>query len=235
MELTVALLAYGEAANLDKLLPAVIDTAEGISEDFEIIVIDGMESRDNTEEVCLKHGVRYRNQEEPYYGGAYRTAIRYAKGKYFLIHDADGSHDPRDVERLYRKIQEGYDVVVGSRYMEGSHTQDKPVSIVMSKCLNLAYRLCLGLKVKDVSDSFRIYRTELLKALRLECDNYDIAEEILFKLKLNEPGIRMAEVPIVFHKRMEGESKRHLVKFIISYIKSLARFIIMRIKAAFGK
>lgn len=230
MELTVSLLAYGEAENLDRLLPEVIRVTEGITDDYEIRIVDGVKSMDNTEAVCRKYHVEYIHQAEPYYGGAYRTAIKCARGRYFVILDADGSHDPGDIQRLYRKMEEGYDVVIGSRYVKGARTENGIISIMMSRCLNWVYRLCLGIKAKDISNSLRIYETRQLQKLCLECENYDIVEEILFKLKLEVPEIRMTEIPITFSKRVDGKSKRNLVKFIISYLKTLYKFIIMRIQ-----
>lgn len=231
MELTISLLAYGEAENLDRILPSILCTAKEVTDDFEVRIVDGKPSRDNTEEICRKYQIEYVNQEEPYYGGAYRTAIRYARGKYFVILDADGSHDPSLISQLYRKEQEGYDVVIASRYVKGGGTHDQLTSILMSRCLNFAYRLCLGLEPKDVSTSYRIFRTEQLKKLSLECSHYDTAEEILFKLKLGNPEIKMGEIPMVMYKRMEGESKRQLGKFIVSLIKSLVKFTGMRMRA----
>ena len=234
MDITVSLLAYGEAENLKVLLPRIKKAISAVTDSFEIRIIDGAVSKDNTAEVCRYFQVDYVNQETPYYGGAYRTAIKYSKGDLFAIMDADGSHDPKDIARLYEKLQSGYDVVIGSRYVKGARTQDSKKSVLMSKCLNLAFRIALGLKVRDVSNSFRIYKTEPLKKLELECNNYDMAEEILFKLQLNDPKIKMAEVPIVFSKRMEGESKRNLWMFIISYIKSLLKFIGLRLGSRRG-
>lgn len=229
MEITISLLAYGEAENLKVLLPDVIDTVKEITTSYEIRIIDGMESQDNTEIVCKKFNVEYVNQEEPYYGGAYRTAIKYACGRYFVLMDADGSHDPHDIKRLYEKIREGYDVVIASRYVRGAKTQDSLIHVLMSKFLNLVYRICLGFKQKDISHSYRILKTEQLKAVKLECKNYDTTEEVLFKLKLKFPEIRIAEIPIVFGKRREGMSKRNILQFIGGYMKSLLWFTFLRV------
>lgn len=234
MDITISLLAYGEAENLKILLPRIKKAISAVTDSYEIRIIDGAISKDNTKEICQEFQVYYVNQELPYYGGAYRTAIKYARGDLFAIMDADGSHDPKDITRLYEKLQEGYDVVIGSRYVKGAKTQDSKKSVLMSKSLNLAFRMALGLKVRDVSNSFRIYKTQPLKKLKLECDNYDMAEEILFKLQLNDSKIKMTEIPIVFSKRMEGESKRNLWKFIISYVKSLFKFIGLRLSSRRG-
>ena len=230
MEITVSLLAYGEAENLKVLLPTVIETVKEITDSYEIRIVDGMESQDNTENICKEFNVEYINQEEPYYGGAYRTAIKYARGRYFVLMDADGSHDPHDIKRLYEKIREGYDVVIASRYVKGAKTQDSWIHILMSRFLNLVYRICLGFKQKDISHSYRILKTEQLKSIKLECKNYDTTEEVLFKLKLKFPGLRISEIPIVFRKRREGVSKRNLLQFIWGYLRSLLWFTFLRIR-----
>lgn len=95
----------------------------------------------------------------------------------------------------------------------------------MSWMLNVAYRVIFNLKVKDVSDSFRMYKSEQIKALQFECDNFDIVEEILIKLNLAAASFRVKEVPISFNKRAAGESKRDLLKFIKSYFVTMRRLL----------
>ena len=68
--------------------------------------------------------------------------------------------------------------------------------------LNITYRILFGLKVKDVSDSFRIYDSSKLKEILLECNDFDIVEEILIKLKYNNKDFEAREIPISFHKRV---------------------------------
>ena len=76
-----------------------------------------------------------------------------------------------------------------------------------------------------------------LKKVDLECENYDVLEEVLLKLKLNKQDRKLliGEVPIDFQKRMYGESKRQLGKFIISYLKTIVRLTFMRIRSSFRK
>ena len=95
----------------------------------------------------------------------------------------------------------------------------------MSWILNLTYRILFQLKVKDVSDSFRMYRTADLKSLDFECNNFDIVEEILIKLQYSIPNFKIKEIPISFHKRAAGESKRDLLKFIRSYLVTMRRLL----------
>ncbi len=81
------------------------------------------------------------------------------------------------------------------------------------------------MKVKDVSDSFRMYKAEQVKELQLECDNFDIVEEILIRLNLTKDNYVMKEIPILFNKRVAGESKRNLFKFILSYLSTMLKLL----------
>jgi dolichol-phosphate mannosyltransferase len=232
MGISVMLLAYQEEENLRVLFPRLKQVLSEVGEDYELIVIDTKEPLDHTRELCEEVGAKYFNQEEPGFGGAYRKGIEVATMDKLLALDSDGSHSPSYIPAIYQKFMEGYDVVIGSRYVEGGHTDDAKSSQIMSWMLNTAYRLCLGIKAKDISTNYRMYHTEQLKKLTLTCTNYDVLEEILLKIKLlvGKKEFRIGESPISFDKRLYGESKRRLIPFIISYIKTLFRLLWMRIK-----
>lgn len=223
MGITVALLAYKEEENLRVLLPQIKKALSVIKEESEILVIDTKEPLDNTEQVCIANGAKYINQEEPFFGGAFRTAIKYATMDKFLILDSDGSHDPSRIPAIYERFMTGADVVIGSRYVEGGKSNDAKSSLVMSKILNTIFRVFLGIRAKDISTDYRMYHTAQLKAVTLTCNNYDVLQEVLLKLRINKPTLKIEEVPIEFNKRMFGESKRSLLLFIVSYIKTLTK------------
>ena len=228
------LLAYKEADNLRKLLPEIKTNIEKCvgNNTYEIVVVDTHEPTDDTSLVCDQFGARYINQEGPGFGGAFRTAIKSARMDKFLIMDSDGSHPPRYIPDIYKMFSTGeYDVVIGSRYVAGGISNDTPSSRVMSHLLNFAYRIVIGVKAKDLSTDYRIYHTDELKKVHLECLNYDVLEEVILKLKINKKPERflIGETPIHFEKRQYGESKRQLVPFIISYIKTLFRLLWIRI------
>ena len=136
MAISVCLLAYREADNLRVLLPKIKENVEKCGEEYEILIIDGATSMDDTEAVCKEHGVKYFNQKYPNFGGAYRTGIEKAQYDKFLIMDADGSHPVTAIPAIYNLYKSGkYDVVIGSRYVKGGVTNDYMVSIVLSKIL----------------------------------------------------------------------------------------------------
>ncbi len=235
MGISVVLLAYKEEENLKVLLPQIIDNVKKIGEEFEILVIDTAEPLDNTKGVCEEYGAKYINQEEPAFAGAFKTGIKYASMDKFLILDSDGSHNPKYIPDLYDKfVKENCDVVIGSRYVEGGKTNDAKSSIIMSHILNGMFRLFLGIKAKDISTDYRMYETAQLKKVSLTCHNYDVLQEVLLLLRLNKADkkLKIGEVPIEFDKRIYGESKRRLLPFIMSYIKTLCKLTFVRM---FGK
>ena len=232
MGISVVLLAYKEEENLKVLLPQIIENVEKTGEEFEILVIDTAEPLDNTKGVCEEFGARYINQEEPAFAGAFKTGIKYAEKDKFLILDSDGSHNPKYIPDLYKKfVDDKCDVVIGSRYVEGGKTNEAKSSIVMSHILNGMFRFFLGIKAKDISTDYRMYETAQLKEVKLTCHNYDVLQEVLLCLRLNKADkkLKIGEVPIEFDKRIYGESKRQLIPFIMSYIKTLFKLTAKRI------
>lgn len=230
--ISVILLSYQEEENLKILLPQIIDNLEKLKEEYEILVIDTQKPLDNTQSVCNQYHCKYINQEWPHFAGAFKTGIKYAQKEKFLIMDSDGSHNPDTIPELNKMFKENScDVVIGSRYVEGGKTNDKIVSICMSRILNTVFRICLGIKAKDISTDYRMYDTAQLKRVVLTNNNYDVLQEVLLKMKLENPELKIGEVPITFNKRLFGESKRQLVPFIIDYIKSLFRLTAMRFPA----
>lgn len=225
MEMSVVLPAYQEAENLEGILPRIHAIVKKMDIEYEVIVVDTMEPMDDTKRVCQENHSLYMNREYGnLYGDAIRTGISKARGEYLVIMDADGSHDPQAILVFYEEMLQGnYDLVIGSRYCKGGQTDNNFILRFMSYVLNVSYRVLFGLKVKDISDSYRMYRTEKIKDIKLECDNFDIVEEILIKMSREIDDFRVKEVPISFNKRDKGASKRNLIKFVFSYLTTIRR------------
>jgi dolichol-phosphate mannosyltransferase len=235
IELSVILPAYHEEENLRVLLPRLIQVLKTLGHSFEILVIDTESPLDHTEQVCEEFGVKcLRRKEGNSFGNAVRTGISEAKGKYFLFMDADGSHTPEFIGDMFCHRQH-YDVVIASRYVSGGFTENLPVLVLMSYFLNLTYRVVLNLKCKDVSNSFKLYRAQYLKGLELFSDNFDIIEEILFKLSRNYSPLRIKEIPFSFKKRMFGETKRKLIVFIMAYLVTIIKLRLSTFPFLFGR
>jgi dolichol-phosphate mannosyltransferase len=221
-ELSVVLPAWKEAENLEWLLPELRAVLEGLGVTWEILVIDAPEPVDPTGEVCRAAGVRcVPRRGGTLYGDAVRTGLAEARGAWIVMMDADGSHETGQVARLWAARARA-DLLIASRYVAGGQTENPAVLIGMSLAVNVVFRLVLHLSVRDVSNSFRLYRAAPLRALRLECDNFDIVEEILVKL-CADPSLRVLELPTTFARRRKGETKRDLRAFAVSYLATLRR------------
>jgi dolichol-phosphate mannosyltransferase len=223
LELSVVLPAYQEEENLRNLLPRLLKTLQTMDVSSEVLVIDTISPMDRTKEVCEENRVRYiERRVDNYFGSAVRTGINEAHGKYIVFMDADGSHPPEFIPEIFL-FAEKYDVVIASRYINKGRTENSFALIVMSRIVNWTFSIILNLPCKDVSNSFKVYRGDQLKSIKLTCNNFDIVEEILFKLRRAHPLIRFKEVPFVFKKRMFGETKRNLFLFIITYIFTIIK------------
>lgn len=236
MSTSVVLLAYQEAENLKILLPQINSYMDKVKTEYEVIIVDSEKSTDDTEEVARMNGAKYIIQEEPYYGGAFRTGIKYASKDRMLVLDADGSHNPKDIIAIHKKYDaDCCDMVIGSRYTKGGVSNDSKTSFVMSKILNTIMRVIIGVKAKDISTSYRLYDTKQIKAVKLVRNNYDVLQEVILKMKINKrrehKKFKIGEVPIEFNKRIYGESKRKLLKFIAGYIKTSFMLLGINIKS----
>ena len=221
--LSVILPAYLEEENLRLLLPrilAVLDTLEATS---EVLVIDSMAPLDATREVASAAGARAIPREGgDFYGDAVRTGIAESRGDWVMFMDADGSHPPEWIAKLFA-ARGGHDLVIASRYVDHGYTENSLSLVMMSRVLNWTYSVALGIRVKDVSNSFRLYRGEQLRAVMLSCSNFDVVEEVLIKLLRDHPDMSIVEVPFTFKKRMFGESKRNLLLFTLGYAFTLLK------------
>ena len=230
--ISVVIPSYQEGENLRSILPRLAEQLSAIGVPHEILCIDTMEALDDTEAVCREFGASYvRRSGGNNYGDAIRTGFKAAQYAYTVVMDGDGSHDPKYLSEFYEAIRQGPDLIIGSRYTKGGDTENPFILKAMSYILNVSYRLMFGIRVKDVSDSYRMYRTEQTQALVLECDNFDIVEEILIKLSMSRQPYDIREVPIYFEERKAGVSKRKLGKFILSYLATMRRLKKMQRKA----
>lgn len=222
--LSVILAAYNEAENLSFLLPRLISILNQITSDNEILVVDTQQPMDNTREICEMYSVKYLNRQgSNNYGDAIRTGIKNSSGKYVIIMDSDGSHNPEFINELW-KARGQAEVIIASRYLSGGKTNNPWMLVFMSKILNLFFKYFVRIPALDVSNSFRLYDGDRLRSLKLEFSHFDIVEEILAKMIWEiQPPSKVLELPFEFGKRISGKSKRNLLVFSYNFLLAIFR------------
>lgn len=230
IDLSIVLPAYEEAAYLTFLLPSLCSVLNSLNISSEIIVVDARKSCTATVKVCSTYGASYvTRQGGDLYSHAVKTGIAATTGKWIVFMDADGSHSPNIIVDLWAKRYDA-ELVIASRYIPGGKTENPWILIFLSYLVNRVYRIVLNLKCYDASNSFRLYRGDDLRSLKLECENFDIIEEILVKISALSPCYKIQEVPCTFKKRKGGKSKRNLILFTMSYVITLVRLYILKSK-----
>ncbi|HXD89657.1 MAG TPA: glycosyltransferase [Candidatus Binataceae bacterium] len=209
MDLSIILPVLNERANLAELIPRLSALMHRERLDFEILVIDGGSS-DGTQETATALGGRVIAERRRGYAGALETGFAAAMGDYVLTLDADLSHEPDFVAKLWR-AREQADIIIASRYTRGGVAYADFLRRFLSGVLNLAMRRVLSMPVRDMSSGFRLYRRAALQGLELEGRNFEVLEEIL--VKAYAQGYSVFEVPFTYFPREAGRSHARLLKF----------------------
>ena len=145
-------------------------------------------------------------------GAAYIAGFQWALQRDYQVvveMDADGSHAPEQLHRLLDKIDEGADVVAGSRYVPGGSVVNWPRRReILSRGGNIYSQLALGVKIKDITGGYRAYRRVVLETLDLGAiESAGYCFQIDMGWRALQAGFTMVEVPITFTEREFGESK----------------------------
>ncbi|KAM0672000.1 dolichol-phosphate mannosyltransferase [Ordospora colligata] len=214
---------YNEKDNIGTLLLMVSDVMKEVGKPFKIVVVDDG-SPDGTCDVVRRMKIDevhlVEREKKLGLGSAYRAALEYCEYEFTVMMDGDMSHDPIYIKEMIKIQKNGADIVAGSRY-NGGGVYGWPMSrkVVSVGSNNLA-RIFLGIGISDVTGSFRLYRTDVLKLLvqKSRCMGYSFQMELIC-LALRH-GFKVSECPIVFHERCRGASKLS-VKEILMYAKTV--------------
>ena len=219
MDISVILPVINERENLDILIPRLKSLLKDARLDGEIVVVDGGSS-DGTCESAAALGVRVVSERGKGYGAALQTGFQEARGDWVLTLDADLSHDPDFVAKMWR-ARERADVVIASRYTRGGVAYTDAFRKALSRLLNLFLRRFWSLPVRDVSSGYRLYRRAALEGLEFTSTNFEVLGEILVRLYAR--GYRVVEVPFTYFPRGEGRSHIHLLRFGMAQLRSALR------------
>ncbi|NVK51108.1 MAG: polyprenol monophosphomannose synthase [Cyclobacteriaceae bacterium] len=206
---------YNEKENIVDM----IQTVMGLPGNFELLVIDDS-SPDGTANLVKE---QQKNFEQRLHliqrkgklglGTAYITGFKWALNhgyEYIFEMDADFSHDPKDLVRLYQACaEEGYDMAIGSRYITGVNVVNWPIGrVLMSYFASVYVRFITGLPINDATAGFKCYHRSVLAGIQLdEIKFIGYAFQIEMKFTAWKLGFKIKEVPIIFTDRTKGTSK----------------------------
>lgn len=209
----VVLPTYNEAESL----PAVVEQLLAVASALQVLVVDDA-SPDGTAAVVRGlpgFGTRVFLLERAGklgLGSAYREGFAWAIERGYtavLEMDADLSHDPADVPRLLATLDQGADLAIGSRYVNGISVVHWPLPrLLLSIGAGIYARWITGLPLSDPTSGFKAIRSAALETLlgeRVDADGYGFQIELHFRAQ--RAGLKLEEVPIVFTERRDGQSK----------------------------
>lgn len=223
MELHIVIPVYNEKDNIGKTLDEIKDK---VKSPYDVLIVYDFDE-DNTLPALKEYGQR--NQEMKIqlvkndYGkgvvNAIKKGLHQVQSGAALVVMADFSDDFRVVDDMVKKMEEGSDIVCGSRYMRGGKQTGGPwLKGQLSRIAGLSLHLFTGINTHDISNSFKMYSADLLRSIQLESTGgFEVGLEIL--VKAFTLGRKITEVPSEWRERTAGESRFRLWQWIPHYLK----------------
>jgi dolichol-phosphate mannosyltransferase len=223
---SVLIPAYNEAENLPPTLEQLALTLRGEEIPFELLVVND-NSKDETPRVLDTLAPKYpelhvvNNTPPGGLGRAIRCGLKHFRGDVVAIVMADSSDSPEDVVACYRKIEEGYDCVFGSRFRSESRvTQYPPVKLAANRIINLALRLMFLTRFNDLTNAFKVYRRHVIESISpLQAAHFNITIEMSLSCLIRR--FKIAEIPIRWSGRTWGQSNLRLREMGRRYLCTL--------------
>ncbi|MDY0088987.1 MAG: polyprenol monophosphomannose synthase [Flavobacteriaceae bacterium] len=229
---------YNEIENIENIIRAVF----ALDVNFDILIVDDS-SPDGTYKKVQELQNEFSNrlfleirEKKSGLGRAYVHGFKWALTRnyeHIFEMDADFSHNPKDLERLYAVCkEENADLSIGSRYVTGVNVVNWPLSrVLLSYFASVYVRIITGMKIHDTTAGFVCYKRKVLESINLDKVKFiGYAFQIEMKYRAFAKGFNLVEIPIIFTDRTKGQSKMSsgIIKEAIFGVISL------RIKKVFG-
>lgn len=234
MNISLILPAYNEERNIEILIPKVLKKYKKYI--YEIIIVNDS-STDNTKQVAekliKKYGKKIRliDRKKPNgVGYALRDGIKSANKNcdWIMTMDADFLNNVKDIKKFITKAKQGFDGVLGSRFINKNSLIEYPIGKkVANRVYHMLLKLFLGLKQKDVTNNFKLYKREVYNSVDIKAGDFAANAEtgLIPILK----GYNITEIPVVWEQRGHGKSKFVVIKLAPSYLKVLFRVVKIKI------
>jgi dolichol-phosphate mannosyltransferase len=215
------------------LYPVLEELGRKFNERFEVVLVDDR-SRDASWDVITDlvkkrtDTIGLRHEKNRGMGGALKTGVAGCHGNLIIFLDADLTFRPEDIAILLAEYQKNpADCISGSPYLKpGLMAEVQQYRMVLSRTVNILYRILLGRKITSISPIFRLYRREVFDRIALTSENFEINAEILSKMIFL--NMTITEVPVALHERKFGESKAKLTKSVKSHLVILYKIFCVK-------
>lgn len=214
--------AYNEQNNIIK----VIEEIKTNYPQYDYVIInDG--SIDHTSRRCHRKG--YNIVDLPVnlgLAGAFQTGLKYAYFhgyEYAIQFDADGQHKPEYINKMFLKMEEGYDIVIGSRFLE--EKKEKSLRMLGSVLLSFAILITTGKKVTDPTSGMRMFNRDMIREFALSLNYGPEPDTISYLLK---QGANVAEVQVTMGERISGESYLNLCTSVMYMLRMLISILFIQ-------
>ncbi len=236
MKLSVVIPAHNEEGNIRECLKSLRDVLTESKEiaDFEIIVVND-NSTDATQEILQEESATdtrirvVRSVLPGGFGRAIRSGLEAVQGDVVVVFMADLSDDPADVVAYYRKIQEGYDCVFGSRFVKGSRVTGYPwFKLIVNRVVNRLVQCMFWTRFNDLTNAFKAYRTDVIRA----CGPFRSSHfNLTLEMSLGALSRRylITQIPISWTGRTAGHTNLRLAEMGRRYLSTLLKAFCERI------
>ena len=221
-DLLIIIPAYNEEGSIENVVNNII---QNYPQYDYVIINDG--SRDKTSQIC--HHNHYNIVDLPVnlgLAGAFQTGLRYAYEhgyKKAVQFDADGQHRPEFIEPMLNRIKEGYDIVIGSRFI--NQKKEKSLRMIGSKMLTVAIKITTGKRVADPTSGMRMFSHKMIKEFAQNLNYGPEPDTVSYLLK---NGAEISEVPVNMDERVAGESYLNLTRSIAYMLRMMLSILFIQ-------
>jgi glycosyltransferase involved in cell wall biosynthesis len=222
--ITLSFPTFNEGKNVEKVLEEAIKFLSKSRFEWEILVVDN-KSVDNTVDIVKKFMKEYKNirlilhEKNLGYAASVEDCLKNFNTDLLFVIDSDGQYVISDVDKFIKKINEGYDIVIGWRIKR----QDPLMRIIIAKIYNFLFKILFGTSLHDTDCGFRCFTKKSAKKIKIEYYSVPVGPEIVAKAQ--KYNIKITEVPVLHLKRKSGKSTFVLSKIPFTIIKSFIALI----------
>ncbi len=220
--------SFNEKDIIEKTIFDLVNSLNKNKIDYEIIIVDD-NSKDGT--IKLIHKLAKKNKkikiiirtQNPGFGFSLIEGTKKASEKIIVWVMSDLSDDFETIPKMIEKINQGFDIVIGSRNIKGGSSGDQhAIKAFSSRIYNFIARIFFKIPIYDITNAFRAFRKEVFSNIKLVRGDFAISPEFIIKAHLK--GFKLGEVPITYKERQTGKAKMKLFKMGIIYYFLLLKY-----------